>query len=92
MISPTPSSRVDNDLARRCWASTWLPAHGHFPELQIHMDMGLLGRIAGMSPLFLSSSPSSDSHGSSVVVQGPPTSVVGLGPDLPTIMLLNKVG
>lgn len=69
MILPTPSSRVDNDLARRFWASTWLPAHGHFPELQIHMDMGLLGRIAGMSPLLSSSYPSPSFHGPALVVQ-----------------------
>lgn len=69
MILPTPSSRVDNDLARRFWASTWLAAHGHFPELQIHMDMGLLGRIAGMSPFLSSSSPSPSFHGPALAVQ-----------------------
>lgn len=94
MILPTPSSRVDNDLAPRFWASTWLLAHVLFPELQIHMDMGLLGRIAGMPPPLLSLSPSSHFHGPAVV--GQVHRRVPLDLDLiyyvPTIMLLTKVG
>lgn len=82
MILPTPSSRVDNDLAPRFWASTWLLAHVLFPELQIHMDMGLLGRIAGMPPPLLSLSPFFPLPWPSSRGPSPSASALGLGPDL----------
>ena len=63
------------------------------PNSTIHMDMGLLGRIAGMPfcvplvPPPLLPNPVAQQSWSKSTGED-----LGLGPDLPTIMLLTKVG